>query len=191
MCRGYARGLNEDSPLVIRVEKFASKVTGTNWKIAFNGFSNPAVQVLYMYPINVRISFLDRTNVRTYTANFPSVYASDSINRGVPTGIGGSLYFSNGNRGASNYHYIPISWPYSSNYNDISQKVTMKIQGGITCCNAFNSFVLSDNRTGSGYTLLWYDNVLNMSVYRTPSLGNGWSTDLQITGVVNPYPIQK
>lgn len=190
-CRGYANGINVDSPLIIRVEKFTSMTTGTNWKIAFDGFSNPAIQTLYMYPINVRISFIDQTNNKVYTSNFPNLYSSDSINRGVPAAMSGSLSFASNSRGASTYHYIATSWPYSSNYNDISQKVTLKLGGGITCCNAFSSFTLSDNRTGSGYTLLWTDIVSNISVYRTPSITGGWSTDLRILNVVNPYPIQK
>lgn len=190
-CRGYANGINADSPLIIRVEKFTSMASGTNWKIAFDGFSNPAIQTLYMYPINTRISFIDRTNNKVYTSNFLNLYSSDSINRGVPSALSGSLQFASNSRGASTYNYISTTWPYSSNYNDISQKVTLKLGGGITCCNAFSSFTLSDNRTGSGYTLLWTDSVLNMSVYRTPSITGGWSTDLQILNVVNPYPIQK
>lgn len=190
VCRGYATGLNEDSPLIIRVSKFASQATGTNWKIAFDQFSNPAVQTLYMSPINVRITFNDRTNIKKYTSYFPSLYASDSVNRGIPSALSGSLSFSNSNRGAGSTHYIATTWPYSSNYNDISQKVVLKVGGGILCCVAFSSLTLTDNRTGSGYTLLWTDKVANISVYRTPSLSVS-TTDLQVSGAVNPYPIQK
>ena len=174
------------------MEKFASRVTGTNWKIAFDEFSNPGVQTLYMHPINVRITFLDRTNIRTYTSYFPSLYASDSVNRGIPSAISGSLAFSNANRGASSTHYISTSWPYSSNYNDISQKVVLKVRGGVTCCTSFANLGLTDNRTGgSAYVLLWTDRVANVSVYRTPSITGSWATDLQITGIANPYPFQK
>lgn len=153
-------------------------VTGTNWKIAFDEFSNPGVQTLYMYPINVRITFLDRTNIRKYTSYFPSLYASDSVNRGIPSAISGSLAFSNANRGTSTTHYISTSWPYTSNYNDISQKVVLKVRGGVTCCTSFASLGLDDNLTGSAYTLLWTDKVANISVYRTPSHTGSVATNL-------------
>ncbi len=143
-----------------------------------------------MYPINVRISFFDRTNKKTYTSYFPSVYASDSINRGVPAVISGSLSRSTSNRGTSAYHYISTSWPYSSNYNDISQKMLMKINGGVTACASFSSLTLSDNNTGT-YALLWTNKISNISVYRTPSQSNGVATNIQVNNIVNPYPIQK
>ena len=101
--------------------------TGTNWRLAFDGFSNPAVQTLYMFPINCRITFLDYTNLKVYTSYFPSLYASNSINRGVPTPLSGSLIAASTNRGISTNHYFTTTWPYLSNYNDISQKVTIKI----------------------------------------------------------------
>ena len=138
----------------------------------------------------MRITYVDRSNNDVHTSNFPSVYISDSENIGVPTVISGSLSRANSARGGSTYHYVNINWPYSSNYNDISQKVVMKIEGGITCCNNYDSFVLDDNRTSS-YTELWTDKVANITVYRTPSITNGYSTQMQIKNVVNPYPIQK
>lgn len=143
-----------------------------------------------MNPINVRISYFDRTNKKTYTSYFPSVYASDSINRGVPTVISGSIARSTSSRGTSAYHYFTTGWPYSSNYNDVSQKMLMKINGGVTCCASFSSFTLSDNNTGS-YSLLWTNKISNISVYRTPSQSNGVNTNIQVNGIVNPYPIQK
>ena len=66
----------------------------------------------------------------------------------------------------------------------------MKIKGGVTCCNDYDSFVLDDNRTSS-YTELWTDKVANITVYRTPSISASQSTQLQIKNVVNPYPCQK
>ena len=143
-----------------------------------------------MVPINVRITQVDRTNNKVYTSNFPSVYASDSWNRGTPSELGGSLSRSNSNRGASEYFYYNIGWPYSSNFNDISEKVVMKIRGGITCCNSYHSFYMDDNVT-SAYTELWTDTVANITVYRTPSRSSGQSTSIQIINVVNPYPIDK
>ena len=138
----------------------------------------------------MRISYVDRSNNDIYTSNFPSVYISDSHNIGIPTSISGSLARSNSNRGSSSYHYFNIYWPYSSNYGDISEKVVMKIQGGITCCNNYDNFVLDDNRTSS-YTELWTDKVANLTVYRTPSISNNQYTQLQILNVVNPYPYQR
>ena len=70
-----------------------------------------------------------------------------------------------------------MNWPYSSNYNDISEKVVLKVEGGITCCNSFSSMYFDSNRTGS-FSLLWRDNVANISVYRTPSITYNYNTKL-------------
>lgn len=145
-----------------------------------------------MTPINVRISLVDRTNAKIYTSKFLSVYASDSINRGVPTALSGSWTKSNSNRGASGvYHYFPFNWPYTSNVGDISQKLVLKIGGGITCCNAFTNFIVDDNQAGTTYTRLWYDTIANISVYQIPTIASGTSISLRINSVKNPYPIQK
>ena len=144
-----------------------------------------------MYPINTLISFIDRTNNKVYTSHFMSLYSSDSINRGVPGVMSGTPYFTNTNYGSSNYNYIPTTWPYTSNFNDITQKVTLKIGGGVTCCNSFSNLQLSDNRTGHAYTLLWTNTVANISIYRPPSFAIGLTIDMRILNVINPYPIQK
>lgn len=99
------------------------------------------------------------------------MYVSDSINIGVPATISGNFYSTNYNRGAGSTQYTSITWPYSSDYNDISQKIVMKIQGGITCCQNYANFVLDDNRTGANSLVeLWKNTVANITVYRTPSL---------------------
>lgn len=138
----------------------------------------------------MRITYVDRTNSDVWTSNFPSVYVSDSHNIGIPTNISASLSRSNSDRGSSGYQYLNMYWPYSSNYNDVSEKVVMKIEGGITCCNNYDNFYLDDNRT-SAYTELWTDKVANITVYRTPSRSYNTYTQVQIMNVVNPYPYQK
>ena len=151
ICKGFTEGIDEDSPLIIRVLHLNSFSASRTFEIAFDEFSNPAIDILKLVPINVRISQIDRTNNKIYTSNFPSVYGSDSYNRGTPTQMGGNYYRNNADRGAGAVHYLQVGWPYTSNYNDISEKVVMKIRGGITCCNNYDNFYLDDNRT-SAYT---------------------------------------
>jgi hypothetical protein len=114
---------------------------------------------------------------------------SDSVNIGSQSSVSGSLTASSYNRGALTNHYIGTSWPYTSANTDISQKVVLKIGGGITCCQSFSSLSLSDSQTS--YTLLWTDTIANISVYRTPSKSATTSTNLYINNVYNPYPYQK
>ena len=149
ICRGYVEGINKDSPLKIRIERFSSFSSGTTFEAAFDNFNNPSLQKLFLVPINMRISFVDRTHNDFFTSNFPSVYVSDSHNIGTPQSVSGSLVRSSSNRGASTDHYVTMNWPYSSNYNDISEKIVMKIEGGITCCNTYDNFALDSNVTGA------------------------------------------
>lgn len=109
ICRGYAAGINKDSPLKIRVMRFASFSSGTTFEIAFDNFNNPSLQELFLVPINMRITYVDRANNDVHTSNFPSIYISDSENIGVPATISGSLAKANNARGASTYHYININ----------------------------------------------------------------------------------
>jgi hypothetical protein len=125
----------------------------------------------------MRISYYDRANNDVYTSNFPSIFISDSVNKGIPSEISGSLSRSSSSRGSSTNHYVTMNWPYSSNYNDISEKVVLKVEGGITCCNSFSSMYFDSNRTGS-FSLLWRDKVANISVYRTPSITYNYNTKL-------------
>lgn len=145
-----------------------------------------------MVPINIRVSFFDRTNRKTYTSYFPSVYASDTVNRGVPQVIPNTtaLSLSNTTRGASSYYRFNLNWPYSSSNSDISQKMTMKINGGVTCCTSFPSFSLYNTGTGT-QTLLWTNKISNISVYRTGSISSGANIEIRLNSHVNPYPIQK
>jgi hypothetical protein len=160
----------------------------TSFKLAFDNFNNPSMQTLFLTPINIQFRYIDRTNNRKYSSYWPSVYLSDSINMGSSTAISGSLAQSASNRGASSTQYVTISWPYSSNAGDVSQKVVLKLAGGVTCCNSFSNMNLRDN--GVSYTLLWRDTKANVSVYQTPSRSSG-SVDMWITGVINPHAYQK
>jgi hypothetical protein len=175
--------------LKIRIIGLSSWSNPTTFNVAFDNFNNPSLQPLFLVPINIKIIYNDRTNNRIYRSYWPSVYLSDSVNIGSQSSVSGSLTLSNYARGANTNHYIATSWPYSSTYSDISQKIVLKIGGGITCCQAFNSLSLSDSQTS--YTLLWTDKIANMSVYRTPTKSISTSTNLYINNVYNPYPYQK
>ena len=188
VCKGYADGSN-DSPLKIRVERFESFSSGTTFELAFDNFNNPATQELFLVPINMRVSLVDRTNNDIWTSNFPSIFVSDSHNTGIPSQIGGTFNRASANRGASTFHYNTMNWPYASNYNDISEKVVMKIKGGITCCNAYDNFYLHSNV--SSFVELWTDKVANITVYRTPSISYNNLMQLQIRNVFNPYAYQR
>lgn len=186
-CFGYAGGLNQTNPLKIRVLNFASFTSGTQFSLSFDGFNNPPSQILFLVPINVRISLQDRTNGKTYTSYFPQVYASDSINVGVPASIGGgSLSYSNLYRGASNFYYYALTWPYSSSTSN-SQKIVLKIGGGATCCQTFSSLLLND--TESTYTLLWSNPLLNMSVWKTPTKTFNTVTGFAVKNIINPQAV--
>lgn len=188
-CLGFAGSINSDSPLKIRIIGFSAWSNPSTFLVAFDNFNNPPLQPLFLVPINVKVAYFDRTNNRAYRSYWPSIYLSDSINIGSQSSISGSLTASNGYRGSNTNHYIGTSWPYSSTYSDISQKIVLKIGGGITCCQSFSSLSLSDSQTS--YTLLWTDTTANMSVYRTPSKSISTSTNLYINNINNPYPYQK
>jgi hypothetical protein len=188
-CFGYADGVNSTSPLIIRVYRFDSFSANTNFKIAFDNFNNPPINTLILTPINMRISMYDRTGSTSYTSYFPNIYISDSINVGAPADLGGSIAMSDSNRGTtSTSHYMGIAdWPYDSDSNDVSQKIVMKIYGGITCCQSFTSLTLSDSQTTP--TLIWANPNTNTSVYRTPSKSMYTNTNLYISGVNNPNQV--
>lgn len=126
-CFGYAQGSNSTSPLFIRVLNMAGFSSGVNYKVAFDNFNNPPISTLYLVPINLRLSLVDRTNTRIYTSYFPNIYYSDSININVPSNLGGSIAMTSSSRGATNDHYLNLNWPYSSSSTDVSQKLVFKI----------------------------------------------------------------
>ena len=190
ICKGYTSGIDQDSPLKIRVEMFRNFNSGTTFELAFDNFNNPSEQPLFLVPIDLRISFFDRTNNDVYTSYFPEIFASDSVDVSIPQGVGGSLSRSNSARGGSGYQYINMHWPYSSNSGDKSEKLVLKMEGGITCCNAFSNFYLDTNRTSS-FSVLWRDDVANMTVYSTPSISYNTYLRFEIMNVNNPYPWQK
>ncbi len=84
---------------------------------------------------------------------------------------------------------MSIGWPYTSS-SDTSQKMVMKLAGGVTCCQTFSSINLRDS-TGTAYNLLWTNTKANVSVYLTPSYSAGLGRDLWINNVNNPYPYQR
>lgn len=134
------------------------------------------------------MSLVDRTSTAIYTSYFPNVYYSDSVNVGVPTNLGGSFSRSDNYRGSTSvYHYMNLNWPYNSNSGDVSQKIVMKIYGGITCCQSFTNLYMSDSQTG--YTLLWTNTAANVSVYITPTKGVSTNTNWFINGINNPNEV--
>jgi hypothetical protein len=144
-CFGYADGLNNTTPLIIRVYNFAGYTAGTSFQIAFDNFNNPPLNTLILVPINLRVNLVDRTNNKVYTSYFPNVYYSDSVNVGVPSNLGGSITMGDSHRGYSTYHYTNLNWPYNSDSTDISQKIVLKILGGITCSQSIANLYLSDS----------------------------------------------
>jgi len=186
-CFGYANGVNNTNPLIIRVLNFGAFSAGATLQLAFDNFNNPPLQTLFNVPINVQVNFKDRTNNKVYTSYFPQIYVSQSANVNIPTNLGGTLARTSSYRGVSNTHYLAMSWPYNSNSADVSQKVVMKIFGGITAVQPFSSFVLVDSQLY--YTLLWANVNANTSVYSTPSKSYTTSTNLQITNVINPQAV--
>lgn len=189
-CYGYTNGAGKTTPLIIRVFKFAGFSSGTVYQISFDNFNNPPLNSLRLLPINLELNLVDRTNTKLYTSFFPDIYISDSVNVVVPSSLGGSVSMATSQRGSSTNHYVGISWPYNSNYNYISQKTVMKIYKGITCCQTFSSLSLNDSQS-SGYTLLWTNPFLNISVYRTPSKSVSTSTSWHILSVVNPNQVSE
>ena len=83
-----------------------------------------------------------------------------------------------------------MHWPYTSNYNDITKQVMMKISGGITCYTVYDTFVLDGNVTGA-FVELWMDKVANITVERTPSINHNTYMQLQSLNVKNPSAYQR
>lgn len=181
-CFGYASGINNTSPLIIRVLNFGGITSGTNLQLAFDNFNNPPIQTLFAVPINVHVNFKDRTNNKVYSSYFKQLYLSQSASINIPTNLGGSLSRTSSYRGVANTHYLNLGWPYNSNSGDISQKLVMKIAGGITSVQSFSSLTL-------GYSLLWCNTNANTSIYQTPSISNTANTNISISNVVNPQAV--
>jgi hypothetical protein len=186
-CFAYAGGINQTNPLKIRVLNVNSFASATNFKIAFDNFNNPPLQKLYLVPINIKVSVKDRVNGKTYYSNFPSVYFSDSVNVGIPADITTMTYVpSSYSRGATTNNKFALTWPYTSSSN---QKLVLKVNGGITCCNAFANFYLKDDV--NTYTPLWSNSKANVTIYTTPSYAINLAKNIYIMNVVNPYTYQR
>jgi hypothetical protein len=143
---------------------------------------------LFFVPINLRIQLRDRYYKNGYTSYFPNIYYSDSTNIAVPTNLGGSIGWTSSARGASNLHYMNLNWPYTSNSADVSQKLFVRVLGGITCCQSFNNLNLQDSQ-GATYNILWTNTKANITVYSTPSKNSGTNTNLTLRNVNNPQPV--
>ncbi len=76
-----------------------------------------------------------------------------------------------------------FNWPYTSSATS-SEKIVMKISGGITCCQSFTSIVLNDSQ--SNYGVLWSNPNTNVTVYSTPSKSFNVNTNWCIKNVRNP-----
>ena len=132
----------------------------------------------------------DRTNSKVYNSYFPNIYYSHSQLRNTAVATG-SLTPNTNTLGSSTYQYWTVSWPYSSGSNTWD-KISVKIDGGATCCSSFtNLAVLSDNYVT--YTPLWINTKANTTIYIMPTRSSGTSSTLRINNVVNPngvnYPV--
>ena len=159
-------------------------------KISFDNFDNPPSNPLILQPINLRINYADRstsdhTLFKTRTSYFPNIFVSDSVNVGVPGVLPGTMIRSANERGASTtLHYWAVTWPYTSNSGDVSQKIAFKLQGGITCCQSFTTLWFSDATVY--YDRLWVNTAANISVYRMPTRNSGNGVNFHINSVNNP-----
>lgn len=185
-CYGYADGVDSTTPLKIRVFKMSGFSSGVTFSIVFDNFNNPPINSLVLIPINLRMNLVDRTNTKVYTSHFPNIFISQSTNIATPTNLGGSLTMSNGYRGVSTNHYMNFNWPYASTATT-SEKIVMKITGGITCNNAFTSLTLNDSQ--STYTPLWSNPSTNVTVYSTPTKSNNVNTNWCILNILNPNQV--
>jgi hypothetical protein len=77
-----------------------------------------------------------------YTSFFPNIYYSDSIHIQATTIITGTYSPVSTTVGATTTEQWSISWPYSSTSG--TDKLVIKLSGGITCCKAFSSLALGD-----------------------------------------------
>jgi hypothetical protein len=160
--------------------------SGATFSIAFDNFNNPPINSLVLTPINLRMNLVDQTNTQVYTSYFPNIFISQSNSTATPASLGGSLTRSNSARGASTNHYMNFNWPYTSS-SASSEKIVMKISGGITCCRSFTSLVLNDSQ--SSYSVLWSNPNTNTTVYSTPSKGLNVNTNWCILNVINPNQV--
>jgi len=87
-------------------------------------------------------------------------------------------------RGADSLHYWNVNWPYYSSTSDVSQKISFKLFGGITCCQTFTNLWFSD--TTVFYERLWVNNAANVSVYKMPTRNQGVNVNFHINSVKNP-----
>lgn len=70
-CIATSSGINQDTPLFIRVNNMAAFTSGTTMKIAFDGFTNPPQNTLLLTPIDMTITFVDQTTKKVYVTYFP------------------------------------------------------------------------------------------------------------------------
>lgn len=185
-CYGFADGVNSTTPLKIRIFKMSGFSSGATFSLTFDNFNNPPINTLIVTPIDLRMNLIDRTNTKIYTSNFQNIYISQSSNIVTPTNLGGSLTMSNSYRGVSTNHYMNFNWPYGSTAFT-SEKIVMKITGGITCCQAFSSLTLSDSQTT--YSVLWSNPNTNTTVYSTPTKGYNQNTNWYISNIINPNQV--
>lgn len=180
-------GINQDTPLFVRVNNMATFSANTGFRIAFDGFTNPAMNILLLTPMDVSITFVDMTTRKIYTSFFPELYVSDSVNiNPTPVSLGTTYYMSNNVYGTGTSHYLNFNWPQTSS-NTVSEKTLVSLVGGILCCTSISSLTFSAQSTGFG--ILWANTKANVVVLATPSL-SAVATNFYISSLVNPYPYQ-
>ena len=129
----------------------------------------------------------DLDGKKLYTSYFPDIYFSDSLNVQNTIPSPGSMSANSGSLGASTYLKHTTSWPYSSGSNHWD-KVSVQIEGGITCCRSYSSLASFSDNYGT-YTALWVNTKANTSVYRMIGRSSGASTTFRINNVINPNPV--
>lgn len=115
----------------------------------------------------------DSININTNPTDLAVSYSRDTTTYGVSSASG-------------YYHYLNFNWPYSAS-GGVSEKILLKMDGGVLCCATFSNFGYRAQSTNIG--TLWINTKINQVVMATPSF-SATSTSLRISGIVNPYPYQ-
>lgn len=122
----------------------STTVASTRYELAFDEFNNPAQQTYKDTPINLIVRMVDRSNDNVFVSEFPSIYVSNSFDIDTPTVVSNTLAHNDAERGDSQTQDLRFTWPYTTT-TAISEKISISIQGGITCCQDFDSIGIRDS----------------------------------------------
>lgn len=149
------------------------------------------MNTVLLTPMDVTIVFHDLTTTKVYMTQFQEIYVADSVNVNAnPTDLSVSYSRDSTIYGYSSssgyYHYLNFNWPYNA-ASGVSEKILLKMDGGVLCCASFSGFSYRAQSTNIG--TLWVNTKINQVVMASPSF-SATSTNLRISGIVNPYPYQ-